>query len=73
MRVIATPGWVNFDNSLSVRAARWPTLVPALARLRVLSPESADLARAAEARGIRFADAAARAPAARWRPSTART
>ena len=21
-----TPGWVNFDNSLSVRAARWPLL-----------------------------------------------
>ncbi len=59
-----TPGWVNFDNSLSVRAARWPALVPALARLRILSPESAGLARAAEARDIRFADAAARIPCA---------
>jgi SAM-dependent methyltransferase len=59
-----TPGWVNFDNSLSVRAARWPAFVPALARLRVLSPESADLARSADARGIRFADAAARIPCA---------
>ena len=59
-----TPGWVNFDNSLSVRAARWPLLWPALARLRVLSPESADLARAAEARNIRFADATSRIPCA---------
>jgi SAM-dependent methyltransferase len=55
---------VNFDNSLSVRAARWPLAVPALARLRVLSRESADLARAAEAANIRFADATTRIPCA---------
>ena len=59
-----TPGWVNFDNSLSVRAARWPLAVPALTRLRVLSPESAALAREAAARNIRFANATTRIPCA---------
>jgi SAM-dependent methyltransferase len=57
-----TPGWVNFDNSFSVKAARWPLVVPALARLRVLSRQSADLARVAAARNIQFAKATARIP-----------
>jgi hypothetical protein len=38
-----TDGWVNFDNSFSVRAARWPLVIPALARLRVLSQDSAEI------------------------------
>ncbi|MGH3205251.1 MAG: class I SAM-dependent methyltransferase [Streptosporangiaceae bacterium] len=59
-----TPGWVNFDNSFSVRATRWPLVVPVLARLRLLSSQSARLARVAAARNIRFADAAARIPCA---------
>ena len=57
-----TPGWVNFDNSFSVRAARWPLVVPALARLRVLSGQSAGLARVADAGNIQFANATARIP-----------
>jgi predicted SAM-dependent methyltransferase len=57
-----TPGWVNFDNSLSVRAARWPRLVTALAAVHVLGRPSADLARTAAAWNIRYADAAARIP-----------
>lgn len=57
-----TPGWVNFDNSFSVRAARWPLVVPALARLRVNNGQSAGLARAANTRNIQFANAAVRIP-----------
>ena len=26
-----TEGWLNFDNSFSIRAARWPLIVPVLA------------------------------------------
>ena len=59
-----TPGWVNFDNSFSIRAARWPLVVPALARLGVLSCQSASLARAADTGNIQFADATARIPCA---------
>lgn len=59
-----TPGWVNFDNSFSVRAARWPLVVPVLAKLRLLSPQSAGLAQAAAAWNIQFANAAARIPCA---------
>jgi hypothetical protein len=39
-----TPGWTNFDNSLSVRIARFPTLSVALRGLRLLSESSAKLA-----------------------------
>jgi predicted SAM-dependent methyltransferase len=57
-----TPGWVNFDNSFSVRAARWPLVVPALARLSVLSGQSVGLAKVADTRNIQFANATARIP-----------
>jgi predicted SAM-dependent methyltransferase len=59
-----TPGWVNFDNSFSIRATRWPLVIPVLVKLRLLSPQSADLARVAAARNIHFANAAARIPCA---------
>lgn len=59
-----TEGWVNFDNSFSVRAARWPVIIPALARLRVLSRDSAELGNVARSRNIRFANATARIPCA---------
>ena len=59
-----TPGWVNFDNSFSVKAARWPLAVSALARLRVNSGQSAHLARVARARNIQFASATTRIPCA---------
>jgi predicted SAM-dependent methyltransferase len=57
-----TPGWVNFDNSFSVKAARWPLIVPALVRLRVIGLQSARLARVADSRNIQFANATARIP-----------
>lgn len=59
-----TRGWVNFDNSFSIRATRWPLVVPVLAKLRLLTPQSADLARMAAARNIQFANAAVRIPCA---------
>jgi hypothetical protein len=59
-----TDGWVNFDNSFSVRAARWPVVIPALARLRVLGRDSAELVRIARARNIRFANATVHIPCA---------
>jgi predicted SAM-dependent methyltransferase len=57
-----TLGWINFDNSFSVRAGRWPLVVPALARLRVIGRQSARLATMAGARNIQFANATARIP-----------
>jgi SAM-dependent methyltransferase len=59
-----TPGWVNFDNSLSVRVARWPLAAAALTRLRVLDGPSAGLTRAAGSGNIRFANATTRIPCA---------
>jgi len=57
-----THGWVNFDNSFSIRAARWPLVVPALVRLRVIGRQSARFARVAQARNIQFANATTRIP-----------
>jgi SAM-dependent methyltransferase len=62
----ATPtvGWINLDNSLSVRAARWPAVMRLLKRAGLLTGQSWDLARLASRHGIRFADAAVRIPCA---------
>jgi FkbM family methyltransferase len=59
-----TPGWVNFDNSLSVRLARHPALSAALARLRVIGSQSAYLAEITRQEKVHFANAAARIPCA---------
>jgi SAM-dependent methyltransferase len=59
-----TAGWLNFDNSISVRAARWALLVRLLSRARLLTGQSWELARLANRHGIRFADAAVRIPCA---------
>jgi SAM-dependent methyltransferase len=59
-----TPGWVNFDNSFSIRMARWPLFVSALVRLRVLGRQSARLVSVADAGNIQFANATARIPCA---------
>jgi hypothetical protein len=57
-----TPGWVNFDNSPSVRVAGWPALSLVLGRLGLLGGPSARLG-AMTARGnVRFANAADRIP-----------
>jgi SAM-dependent methyltransferase len=57
-----TPGWVNFDDSVSIRMARYPGISSVLARLRLIDPQSASLAATSPLDSIRFANAAARIP-----------
>jgi SAM-dependent methyltransferase len=57
-----TEGWLNFDNSFSVRVARWPLIVPALAGLRLIDTQSSGLVEMAQNGSIRFANAAAHIP-----------
>ena len=52
-----TPGFTNFDNSLTVRLARRPLLLTALQRLRVVGGEQVAFAREARAGGVRWASA----------------
>jgi len=59
-----TPGWLNFDNSFSVRVARWPGINAMLASTLFLGPRSAGLVAMARSGNIRFANAAARIPCA---------
>ena len=59
-----TSGWLNFDNSFSVRLARWPVLIQVLAGLRVVDGQSVRLTKTAQHGNIRFANAAARIPCA---------
>lgn len=62
----ATPtnGWVNFDNSLTVRMARWPMVMRCLRGARVLSGQSSKLAMIANGQEVRFANGAVRIPCA---------
>ena len=57
-----TPGWINLDNSMSIRMARYPGIPSALARLQLIDPQSASLAGMSRRASIRFANAAARIP-----------
>jgi SAM-dependent methyltransferase len=57
-----TPGWSNFDNSLSVRTARRPIISAALARLGFLGGQSRELAVAGREGNVRFANATHRIP-----------
>lgn len=59
-----TPGWLNFDNSLSVRIARLPAVSSVLRGMGLLTAKSAELAELRRAGGVRFANAAARIPCA---------
>jgi SAM-dependent methyltransferase len=62
-----TPGWLNFDNSLSVRLARWSgvsTALDRLGRLRALGGGSADLVALAQRGEIGWANATAHIPCA---------
>jgi SAM-dependent methyltransferase len=57
-----TPGWLNFDNSLAVRAARWPLALRALRHAGLVNEQSWELVRVASRENIRFANAALRIP-----------
>jgi SAM-dependent methyltransferase len=59
-----TPGWLNFDNSLSVRVARWSGVSTALTWLPVMGTASAGLVAQAQRGDIRFANATAHIPCA---------
>jgi SAM-dependent methyltransferase len=59
-----TPGWLNFDNSFSVRIARWPGAYSALRVMGLLTTKSAEFAEMGRAGRVRFADAAVRIPCA---------
>jgi predicted SAM-dependent methyltransferase len=56
-----TAGWTNYDNTLTLRLARVPLLVPLLARLGLVTDAQQAFARAARGR-IRYADAVRRIP-----------
>jgi SAM-dependent methyltransferase len=57
-----TAGWLNFDNSLAVRAAGWPVVIRVLGQARILSEQSRAFAGVAKRENIRFANAARRIP-----------
>ena len=60
----ATPtrGWMNFDNSLTVRLARVPLIVEVLAGLQLVGDHQLKFARIVRREGIRWADATRRLP-----------
>jgi predicted SAM-dependent methyltransferase len=57
-----TPGWLNFDNSWSVRIGCHPRLVRTLGSLGLIPGESMRFAMLAASHGIRWADAVNRIP-----------
>src|SRR3954471_9405428 len=57
-----TAGWINYDNSPSVRLAQRPALVSALGRMHLLSPSQREFAPFARGPGIRHADGVKRIP-----------
>ena len=59
-----TPGWLNFDNSFSVRVARWPVVSSALRGMGLLPAKSAELVEMGRTGSVRFANAAVRIPCA---------
>lgn len=54
-----TEGWINYDNSWSVRLAKRPTLVRVLARAGLISGAQRHLCEVARREGIRFGTAEA--------------
>jgi predicted SAM-dependent methyltransferase len=60
----ATPtlGWLNFDNSLAVRAANWPLAMQALRHARILNGHSWEFVQVSKRENIRFANATIRIP-----------
>jgi SAM-dependent methyltransferase len=59
-----TPGWLNFDNSFSVRIAHWPTISSVLRAMGLLTAKSAELTELGRAGSVRFANAATGIPCA---------
>src|SRR5579859_2728050 len=59
-----TPGWLNFDNSFSVRVARWSVVSAVLRGIGLLPAKSAELAEMGRTGSVLFANAAVRIPCA---------
>jgi SAM-dependent methyltransferase len=59
-----TEGWTNFDNSLTVRLARWSPIVRRVTGRRSLAGPSWEFAKVAAEKNIRFANATRRIPCA---------
>jgi predicted SAM-dependent methyltransferase len=57
-----TDGWINLDNSLTVRLARWPLLMRSAVGTRILNGPSWKFAKVAAENDIRFASATRRIP-----------
>jgi hypothetical protein len=57
-----TPGWVNYDNSISIRLAGWPLLTSLLERLGLLSEQQKRFISIVKQKGIRYANAVKRIP-----------
>ncbi len=57
-----TAGWMNFDNSPSIRLARYPSLVAVLTALGLLRETQREFIHFAKGASIRYADATQRLP-----------
>jgi SAM-dependent methyltransferase len=54
---VPTRGWLNYDNSLTVRLAGWPWLARLLGAAGLLSPKQLGFIAAVRREGVRYADA----------------
>jgi Methyltransferase domain len=57
-----TPGWVNYDNSISIRLAGWPILTSLLGRLGLLSQQQKQFISIVKQKKVRYANAVKRIP-----------
>ena len=57
-----TPGWINYDNSLSVRLSKFPLLSSFLSQIGLISVEQNELILAARKSGIEWANATVKIP-----------
>jgi predicted SAM-dependent methyltransferase len=59
-----TPGWINYDNSLSARVSGVPLVLSMAERLRLLTNQQREFMRFAQSHDIRYADVVSRIPEA---------
>lgn len=59
-----TPGWDNYDNSLTVRIAQYPRLLRLLSKGVLVPPSQSCFAAVAASEGVRWANATRHIPAA---------
>lgn len=59
-----TEGWYNYDNSITVRLARYPTIIKALQRWKLLSADQQVFAKVAQNAKIEWANVTKHIPAA---------